>query len=98
MAAPGALVGTPFEVEISTIQTDLRGLKTACAVWKNVAGGFQGLRFATALTCSCQSNRPERLGRPDGRSSKYRIFLGKRSPGTHVNSMRSITSPNIMKI
>ena len=64
MAAPRALVGAPFEVEISTIQTDLRGLKTACAVWETVAGGVQGLRFDTALTSSCQSNRPERLGRP----------------------------------
>ena len=82
MAAPRALVGAPFEVEISTIQTDLRGLKTACAVWETVAGEVQGLRFVTALTSSCQSNRPERLGRPDGCSSKYRIFLGKRSPGT----------------
>ena len=44
-----ALVGAPFEVEISIVQTDLRGLKPAYAVWKNMAGEVQALRFVTAF-------------------------------------------------
>ena len=44
-----SLVGAPFEVEVSNIQTDLRDLKTVCAVWENMAGGIRGLRFVTAF-------------------------------------------------
>ena len=40
-------------------------------------------------------NRPERLGRPDDRSSMCIRIQAKRGPGTHVNSMRPTSSAGL---